>query len=128
MATGSKKKNETVKIRTEREYHAPVRPNDTTGDPTNRAYVLKELIPTHKSENPLRRSRSAAAGEEANGKQRKPTGLSAKFARGTSYGGLVSMLFALFCRSVFQSRCVTLRLSGPETATKVMFACLFRHG
>ena len=61
-------------------------------------------------------------------KQRKPTGLSAKFARGTSYGGLVSMLFALFRRSVLQLRCVTFRLSGPGTATKVMFASLFRHG
>ena len=39
--------------------------------------------------------------------------LSAKFARGTSHGRLVSMLFALFRRSVLQSRCVTLRLSGP---------------
>jgi hypothetical protein len=60
MATGSKKKNKTVKIRTKGEYRAPVRlrrkgdnPDDTAGDPTNRAYVLKELIPTHKSENRL---------------------------------------------------------------------------
>ena len=60
MASGSKKKNKTVKIRTKGEYHAPVRlrrtkaivPTNTADDPTNHAHVVKELIPTHKSENP----------------------------------------------------------------------------
>ena len=59
----------------------------------------------------------------------EPTALiSARLACGTSHGRLVSMLFALFRRSVFLSRCVTLRLSAPNTATKRLFAILFRHG
>jgi len=37
------------------------------------------------------------------------------------------MLFALFRRSVFQSRGTLLRISSPGIATKVMFACLFGH-
>src|SRR6266705_3084929 len=58
----------------------------------------------------------------------KPTALvSAKLACGTSHGGLVSMLFALFRRNIFQPRCVMLRLSAPRIATKVMFAWLFKH-
>src|ERR1700752_3900816 len=54
-------------------------------------------------------------------------GLSAKFARGASYGSLVRMLFALFRRIVFQSRGTLLRISSPGIATKVIFACLFGH-
>jgi len=54
--------------------------------------------------------------------------LFAKFARSTPYGGLVSMLFAVLRRRVFQSRCITVRPSDRGSATEVMFAHLFGHG
>jgi hypothetical protein len=42
--------------------------------------------------------------------------------------GVVSMLFALLRRNVFQARCITFRLSDRGPATEVMFACVFGHG
>ena len=67
MATGSKKKNKTVKIRTKGDEPRADSTaedegdssNDTANDPTNHANVLKKLIPTHKSENHLTRMERA---------------------------------------------------------------------
>ena len=66
MATGSKKKNKTVKIRTKGETTRRSTAedegdssNNTANDPTNHANVLKKLIPTHKSENHLTRMERA---------------------------------------------------------------------
>jgi hypothetical protein len=54
--------------------------------------------------------------------------LFAEFARGTPYGRVVSMLFALLRRNVFQSRFIALRLSDRGDVTGVTLACLFWHG